>query len=265
MTASWPTRLPTEPHSTGRALVEVREIAPRQVMLLIDGMESSFLDLDHPEHLEFEYMQHVDVAVSAQFGDSRPIRALHLGAGACTLARAWDATRPGSAQLAVEWDAELARLVREWFPLPRAPRLRIRTGDARSALEGFPPGRWDVVVRDAFVKGQVPAHLSDDAAWRAMRRTIGAGGLIAANVADRAPLDQVRREAAAALRHVGPAALIAEPGVLKGRRYGNVMIVASPAGLDPDEIARRTRRLPMVASVLAGTELTAFTRGASAG
>lgn len=250
----WPAR----PYSTGRSVLEVREMEPGQVMFLIDGMESSYIDLNHPEHLEFEYMQHIDAAVGSILGDDVPLRALHLGGGACCLARAWDATHPGSAQLAVEWDPEIARVVREWFPLPRSPRLRIRTADARAALEGFPPGRWDVVVRDVFVRGLVPPHVADDGAWAAMRRVTTDDGVVAVNLADSPPLAFARGEVARALRHIGPAVAVSEPAVLKGRRFGNVVVVASPGGLDAADIARRVRRLPLPARVLAGDELRAF-------
>nr|NLD39760.1 fused MFS/spermidine synthase [Actinomycetales bacterium] len=227
-------------------------------MFLIDGMESSYIDLDDPAHLEFEYMQHVDAVVAAHLGRETPLRALHLGGGACALARAWDATHPGSAQLAVEWDPEIARLVREWFPLPRSPRLRIRTGDARTALDAFPAGRWDVVVRDVFVAGRVPEHSRDQGSWTALRRVLAPGGVVAVNVADSAPLELARADAALALRTFTSAVAIADPAVFKGRRYGNVIVAGSNAPLDEVAIARRVHGLPMPARVMAGAELRRF-------
>ncbi|MDO5494087.1 MAG: fused MFS/spermidine synthase [bacterium] len=249
---------PEAPVQTGHALLEVREVAPRQAMFFIDGMESSYIDLDHPEHLEFEYMQHADAIVASHLGDQTPLRALHLGGGACALARAWDATHPGSAQLAVEWDPEIARLVRTWFPLPRSPRLRIRTEDARAALDAFPEGRWDVVVRDVFVHGQVPEHLRTPSAWAAMRRVLTPSGVVVTNIADSAPLTQARQDVASALEHLGSAVVIADPAVLKGRRYGNVIVGASARPLDPVDIARRVHGLPMPARVLSGRDAEAF-------
>lgn len=250
---------PEGPVSTGISVLEVREVAPRQAMFYIDGDESSFVDLDDPAHLEFEYMQHVDAALAASRGNG-PVRALHLGGGACCLARAWDATRPGSAQLAVEWDPGIARAAREWFPLPRSPRLRIRTGDAREALESFPDGRWDVIVRDVFVRGDVPEHLADLGAWREMLRVLAPDGLIATNVVDRAPLRQARADVAAALEVVGHAVAIGDPAVLKGRRYGNIVVAAAPGGLDETELAGRLHGMSMPARMLSGADLAAFVR-----
>lgn len=253
------TTWPDGPYATGMSVLEVREVAPRQVMFYIDGDESSFVNLDDPTHLEFEYMQHIDAALAATRGDG-PVRALHLGGGACCLARAWDAARPGSAQLAVEWDPGIARVAREWFPLPSSPRLRIRTGDARAALESFPDARWDVIVRDVFVRGEVPAHLADDGVWQEMARVVAPGGLIVTNVVDRSPLARARGDAARALEYVGHAVAMGDPAVLKGRRYGNIVIAAAPGGMDEVALSRSLHGMTMPVRMMAGAEITSFAR-----
>lgn len=242
-TARWP----TAPVQTSTAEVAVRRVGPRQAVLLIDGMESSYHDLDDPTHLDFEYMQQMTASLDTVLRPPAPIRALHLGGAGCSLATAWAASRPTSAQLAVEWDAELTRLVREWFPLPRSPRLRIRNADARQALEGFPPGRWDVVVRDVFSNGVVPPHVRDDDAARAAARVISTGGLYLVNTTDAPPLEAARAEASTLRRHFGYVRAILEPGLARGRRYGNVVLVARHEPLDEVELAKRLRRLPVPA------------------
>lgn len=255
-------RWPTAPVHTGEAEVSIRVVGPRQAILVIDGMESSYHDLDDPAHLEFEYMQQVDALVTTVLGEGTAIRALHLGGAGCSLATAWDATRPGSCQLAVEWDGELARLAREWFPLPRSPRLRIRHGDARAALDSFPPGRWDVIVRDAFVQAQVPPHLSDRSAAGAARRALTEDGLYAVNLADAPPLAEAREEARVLLDSFPHVVLIVDPAVARGRRCGNVVLGASARPIDDAALARRVRRLPLPARVLAGADLARFARAA---
>src|SRR5690625_6772894 len=51
--------LPSGPITTSHATVELTtdKADPNGVMLLIDGAESSYLDLSDPTHLVFEYMQ----------------------------------------------------------------------------------------------------------------------------------------------------------------------------------------------------------------
>ena len=66
---------------------------------MLDGAESSFLDLRDPSHLDFEYHQQMDAVLAALRGEGGPLRALHLGGAGCALARAWDVTHPGSQQV----------------------------------------------------------------------------------------------------------------------------------------------------------------------
>src|SRR3984885_12867857 len=83
---------------------------PGAWMLLIDGTPQSHVDLDDPRHLEFEYMRRLGHVIDLAAPPAQPLRVLHLGAGALTLARYVTATRPGSTQVAVEVDAPLIDL-----------------------------------------------------------------------------------------------------------------------------------------------------------
>lgn len=234
---------------TDDAVVSLRVVGPRQAILLIDGMESSFHDLDDPTHLDFEYMQHMTAVLDSFRAEGTPIRALHLGGAGCSLATAWNAMRPGSTQVAIERDGELTRLAREWFNLPRAPRLKIRHADARQALEGFPENRWDVVVRDVFVKAEVPEHLSDAGTASAAHRVLGADGLYLVNLTDAPPLPNTRRELAILDAEFAHVKMVIDPAIRRGRRIGNVVLAASDAEFDGVELAKRLRRLPIPAAV----------------
>jgi spermidine synthase len=213
------------PISTGTA--QVQRMTPWQVTVLVNGVPSSSLDLADPTWLDFEYMQHM-AAVIEQLPDG-PVTAIHLGAGACTLPRWIDATRPGSIQLAIDIDAELTRLVREWFDLPRSPRLRLRAQDARSALEGLRDHSADLVIRDVFAGDATPERLCTAEFVGHVARVLRPGGLYLANCADRPPLRMIRAEAATAATAMDDVAVIAEPAQLKGRRYGNLVL----AGVTP--------------------------------
>lgn len=275
------------PIDTGTARVERDPDHPDRVTLHVNGVPSSALDLADPGFLAFEYMQQM-AAVLAGLPDG-PLRVLHLGAAGCALARHVEHERPDSRQLGVDVDARLLELVRTWFGLPRSPRLRLRADDAGRALASLPPGSFDVVVRDVFAGDRTPDHLTDDAFAAAAYRALRPGGVLLANCADRPPLSLSRRETATLAAAFGPGAaadgrlgVIAEHAVLKGRRYGNVVLVAvrdvpeddGPAhdsteddgteaglpGLDLHDagLARRLRSLPVPARLLVGDELTRF-------
>lgn len=261
---SWP----SEPVKTSFATVELTpDIDGAGVTLMIDGMESSHHNFADPTALTFEYMQYMQAVLraeipSAKHGGStrgRP-RVLHVGAAGCTMARAVNAEWPGSHQVAIETDELLAARVREWFELPRSPQLRIRVQDGFEAVRTAPEGRYEVVIRDAFADRQAPHHLTTVEFTSHVRRVLSPGGLYVANSANRPPLTLTRREAATVGEVFDHVSVILEPGVLRGRRYGNAVIVGSHAPLD-HSLHRVLRTLPAPARLLAGEDLTRFIAG----
>ena len=69
---------------------------PRAWTLLVDGTPQSHVDLDDPQHLEFEYMRRLGHLVDLAAPAGEPLRVLHLGGGALTLPRYLARARPGS-------------------------------------------------------------------------------------------------------------------------------------------------------------------------
>ncbi|MDQ6740564.1 MAG: SAM-dependent methyltransferase, partial [Actinomycetota bacterium] len=64
-------------------------------VLSIGGAEQSHVNLAHPEEIFYEYLRRIGHIVDLAAPAGEPIRVLHLGAGALTLARYIQATRPG--------------------------------------------------------------------------------------------------------------------------------------------------------------------------
>ena len=242
---------------------------PRAWMLLVGGVPQSHVDLDDPRHLELEYMRRLGHLVDLAAPAGAPLRVLHLGGGALTLARYVAATRPGSSQLAVESDAEVASLVRQRLPLDqparsrtRAGRITVRVADARAVLEQVPAGSFDVLVADVFAAGQTPAHLTSAEFTAAAARALAPSGVFAVNVADGPPLAHTRRRVAT-VRSVFPhACVIAEAAVLRGRRFGNLVVAAAGRELPVAALTRRAAGDPFPARVVDGADLDRFVAGA---
>ena len=247
---------------TGYGRAELLRDADRRAawMLLIDGVPQSHVDLDDPGYLDFEYVRRLGHVINAAAPAGRSLRVLHLGAGALTLARYVAATRPGSPQLAVEVDAALVDFIR--LRLPLGARLRVRVSDARAELERLAAGSFDVVIVDVFAGGRTPAHLTSAEFWAATRRAVRETGVVAANVADGAPLAHARAQVATARAVFPHACLIADAAVLRGRRFGNLVLAASPGPLPVDALTRRAAGDPMPGRVLHGRDLARFTAGA---
>ena len=253
--------------SVGGSQVEVRR--DQQLMwVVVDGMESSCLDVRDPEHLVFEYMQQMDAAVNAVVPRPQPIRAVHLGGCACALACAWDAGRPGSTQVAAEINAELIPILRELVGWPKAPRLRVRAEDAADTVRSLRPGRADVIVRDIFTRAATPRAFRTREFFTRCTDAVAAGGLLLVNAVHGGGED-ARIDVAGMLAAGCEVAVIAESATLAGGRRANVVIVglvgtslahgsatvteSAPVWL---ELARQLRRLPIAVRLLTGDDVT---------
>ena len=244
---------------------------PRAWTLLVAGTPQSHVDLDDPRHLEFEYMRWLGHLADLAAPPAEPLRVLHLGAGGLTLARYVAATRPGSSQLAVDSDAVLMDFVRQRLPLGQrgrrarggqAGRVRIRIGDARELLTGLPAGSFGMVIADLFAGGHTPAHVTSAGFTAAAARVLSPGGWYAVNIGDGPPLAFARAQVATVHSVLPHGCLIAEPGVLRGRRFGNLVLAASRQELPLAVLSRLTAADPFPARVLAGGELARFSGGA---
>ncbi|MCX2925320.1 spermidine synthase [Streptomyces sp. NEAU-W12] len=243
-------------------LVPDRE-RPRAWTLLIDDAPQSHVDLDDPAYLSFAYQRRFGHVVDSVAPAGRPLQAVHLGGGAFTLARYVAATRPRSTQQVVERDAKLVQLVRRELPLDPRSRIRVRSVDAREGLAKVPDGWAGLVVADVFSGARTPAHLTSTEFLDDVRRALAPGGVYAANLADGPPLAHLRGQIATAAARFAELALIADPAVLRGKRFGNAVLVASDAPLPVAELTRRAAGDPHPGRVQHGPELRDFTGGAT--
>jgi hypothetical protein len=236
-------------------------------LLFIEGVPQSQVDLDDPAFLDFEYIRRIGHAIDVAFPPGAALRALHLGGGAMTLPRYIAVTRPGSAQVVAETDTALTQLVRAHLPLPgtrvSGGRIRVRAQDARQVLESARPHGYDLVVSDVFAGARTPFHMTTAQCADAARHALREDGIYAVNVADGPPLAHARAQVATISSVFPEAVMIAEPGVLRGRRTGNLVLVAGTRPLPVTELRRLAAADPFPARVIDGTELAKFASGAT--
>ncbi|MFJ6904724.1 spermidine synthase [Streptomyces griseoluteus] len=243
-------------HGTAKLMPDVDR--DRAWLLTVDGAPQSYVDLDEPEHLEFEYARRLGHALDVAAGPGRALDVLHLGGGALTLPRYVAATRPGSRQDVIEADRGLLGLVAEHLPLPPGSGVTTHAADARAWLQAAPADSSDIVIADVFGGSRVPAHLTSLDYAREAERVLRPDGLYLANLADATPFTFLRSQLAnfaALFEHL---ALIAEPAVLRGRRFGNAILLASHAPLPTASLTRRTAADAFPARVEHGTALSEF-------
>ncbi|MEU7055826.1 fused MFS/spermidine synthase [Streptomyces sp. NPDC046197] len=247
----------TTDHGTARLMPDVDRA--RAWLLTVDGAPQSYVDLDEPTHLEFEYARRLGHVLDTVGEPGRPLDVLHLGGGALTLPRYVAATRPGSRQDVVEADQGLLELVVAHLPLPDDARTALHAADARAWLEAAPADSADVLIADVFGGSRVPAHLTSLAYAREAERVLRPDGVYLANLADAAPFTFLRSQLATFAAVFGELALIAEPGVLRGRRFGNGVLVAAHHPVDTAALTRLTASDAFPARIEHGAALRDFT------
>ncbi|ONI61374.1 spermine synthase [Leifsonia sp. ALI-44-B] len=248
-----------------RAVIEADRFVPDSFQLVVDGTPQSHVNVGDPSQLHFEYIQRIGHVIDELGTPGSPVTAIHLGAGAFTLPRYIDATRPGSRQQVLELETDLVPFVREHLPLPKRANIKVRYGDARESLGKLPAGLFgtaDIVVVDIFGGSRTPAHVTSQEFYRLAASLLAPQGIMAINIADGPGLAFARGQAATVASVLPHVAAMAEAQVLKGRRFGNVVLVASGEPLPLDYIPRLLAGGPHPAQAVHGKALAEFIRSA---
>lgn len=262
-------------------------------LLKINGVMSSHIDLADPLFLDFEYMRWMAALIESRWpqqpkggqskagqskavqskaadpkaggssaADPHKLRGLHLGGGACSLARYFHSAYPDARQVVVELDGKLAEYVRGWFDLPKAPLLRLRVGEARAVTETLTPDSRDFIIRDVFAGSLTPRPLTTAEFNGHIRQVLSPGGIYVVNSGDAPDLKNAREDAATIAASFEHTAIIADPAMLKGRRYGNMVMAGSDSPLDGDpQLARRLLGGAVPAHIWSDAQVRAFAAG----
>lgn len=219
------------------------------VTVTVDGLPQSHVQPDDPGLLVFEYVQHLALALDAL--PPGRLAVTHVGGAGLTLPRYLQLTRPGSPQVVLEPDAALTDLVRRELPLPRGHRIRVRPVDGATGIRALADGSADAVVLDAYDGGRVPPALVGSTFLAEVSRVLAQGGVALLNVADAPGLRYLARVAATVRRVLPALSVVATHDVLKGRRFGNTVLVATrdPAALASLDLPRRAAACPFPTGV----------------
>jgi hypothetical protein len=229
--------------------------------LRIGRTDQSYVDLDDPLHLDFDYVQRIADAIDTHGSPGARLRIVHVGGAGMTLPRYVAATRPHSAQIVLEPDVALTEFVREHLPLPKQSGIKVRGIDGRAGVAELAADYADVVVIDAFVGARVPADLTTTEFFSDVARVLVADGTMMLNLTDRAPFGYARRVVAAVSGCFSHVVMSAEPATLKGRRFGNVLVLGSATPLPHAELARQAGSSAFPYRVIHGERLTQLIGG----
>lgn len=211
----------------GSGLASIEAEPDGAFVVRVDGSLQSHVDLADPTRLMFEYVRRIGDVLDLVAPRRQPIAVLHIGGAGLTLPRYVAATRPRSRQIVLEPDEDLTDFVREALPVPRRAGIRVRAVGGRAGIATLPGGSMDAVVVDAFVDEAIPrdlltAEFVAECAW-----VLRPAGVAVLNLIDGQGMAFARRVAATLRLGLGDGVVLAESGVLRGKRFGNMVLVSS--------------------------------------
>lgn len=234
-------------------------------ILEVDGTPQSHVFAEHPDELFFEYVRRIGHVLDVVAPEGEPVTAVHLGGGGLTLPRYIEATRPGSRQQVIELEQDLLDFVKSELPVQRGANIRYRYGDARAVVAKLPNGlrgTVDVVIVDIFSGARTPAHVTTREFFSEVKELLAPDGVIIVNAADGPGLTFVKSQIATLSSLFDNVAALAEAQVLKGRRFGNVVLVASQRDDLEQWLPRLMAHGPHPAQALSGDKLKQLAAGA---
>ncbi|WP_417218666.1 spermidine synthase [Arthrobacter sp.] len=232
---------------------------PGAWVLSIGGAEQSHVNLAEPASIFYEYLRRLANHLDLLADPGTPVRVLHLGAGALTLARYLSATRPGSEQVAVDSERELLGFVVDTLPVTDASRLRLVIADARAVLADELAGeQFDAVVLDVFAGADAPGHLRADDFHLEIQRMLAPGGIALINVGDDPPLEFVRQQLRAMEATYRQTTVAAPTELFSGRFPGNFILMGTDTPWDAGQLEALRSSGPHPGSILTGLELDGF-------
>lgn len=215
-------------------------------VLEIGGAVQSHVDLADPTRIRYEYLRRMANVLDACWPPAARIRILHLGAGALTLPRYVQATRPGSVQTVVDLDRELPSLVASELPLPEGTDLTVVIGDARDGLAHVSQERFDAVVLDIATAEDAAAHLTGREYYGELLGRLTEHGVLLVNIGDDAGLRFLGRQSGALEEAATEAGLtgawaLADANLVERLDTGNVVLAAGGAlaAQGPEELRSR--------------------------
>jgi hypothetical protein len=231
----------------GDLVVERDPARPSGRLLRQAGMDCSYVDLADPSHLEFDYLRWMRIVLRS----AHARRVLHIGGGACALARALAAEDPGGRQQVCEVDADVLALAREHLGLRRLPGLQVRRAEGRGFVARQGSASWDAIVIDAFTGARLPRSLITAQALAGVARV---APLALVNIVD----DRRARD----VRAVAAALILAYPHAWAvGGRAGTTVVAGSRAQFDLDRVGARVAADPSPARITAPSKLVRLVAG----
>ena len=167
-------------------LFEEKDASGKWTLVINKSLHSS-LNINDPSDLPFYYAKKLGSIIETLFPTKDKLSVLHLGAGALSIARYIDFTRPGSDQVAVEIENGLVEFVESILPFNKTGKVDVIIGDGRGVVESKSKdffGKFDLIVVELFSDRTNPANSTSIEFYRLLKKTLTSNGVLIMNIID---------------------------------------------------------------------------------
>lgn len=229
---------------------------PTGRILYLDTVRHSYVDVSDPTHLGFRYAGLVaDVVLSQTDG---PLDALYIGGGGFSLPQWLTAVRPGSTNTVLELDPVMLEIAEQSLGLTSDEYDSVLIGDARLTVRETTPGRFSLVVGDAFSGSTVPWHLTTVEFYRDVKDRMAPDGIYVMNLIDYQPASFAKAEVATLGEVFETVIVLAPLDYVTGAGGGNYVVVGTDRALDFDAIEQSIHGRQAESIVLSSDGLQAW-------
>ena len=146
-------------------------------VLMLDGAPHSYVDIDDPTYLQWDYAKAVASVIDTAYPEGLPLRVYHIGGGGLTLPRYLEHVRPGTSSLVSEIDPGVVKIDTEQLELKTGQGIEVEVEDARLGISRLADDSRDLVLGDAFGGVSVPWHLTTREMVREIDRVLTEEGV----------------------------------------------------------------------------------------
>ena len=155
---------------------------PLQAMIL-DNLIHSYVSLDNPLHIEYEYERIYSDVLKWKFAKDEPFKSLTIGGGGYTFPRYMETVYPRSRIDVVEIDPEVTRIVYNHLGLPKNTRITTYNTDGRWFVMNSKE-KYDLIFTDAYNDLSIPYHLTTKEFAQQLKNILTPNGIIMSNIID---------------------------------------------------------------------------------
>jgi len=151
--------------------------------LILDNLIHSYVDLDNPLHVEYEYERIYADVLKWRFKQDGEFKSLTIGGGGYTFPRYMEITYPKAHIDVAEIDPQVTKVVYEQLGMPKNTKITTYNTDGRWYVMNCKE-KYDLVFTDAYNDLSIPYHLTTKEFASQIKSIMNPGAILMSNIID---------------------------------------------------------------------------------